>query len=82
MLSGRAEVEAGEVMGRYFNTQQAASRWQIGKPRRFNEVVADMTGASRLLFRYHVAKYATVVELSTNGQESPLLIEQSLPLVH
>lgn len=69
MLSGRAEVEAGEVMGRYSNMPEAGSRWQIGKPRKFNEVVADMTGASRLLFLYHVAKYATVVELFTNGQK-------------
>ena len=36
MLSGRGEVEAGEVMGRYFNTPEAGSRWQIGKLRRFH----------------------------------------------
>ncbi|MEG1327949.1 MAG: hypothetical protein RSD99_23825, partial [Janthinobacterium sp.] len=35
MLSGREEVEAGEVMGRYFNTPQAASRWQICQRREF-----------------------------------------------
>ncbi len=79
MLSGRGEVEAGEVMGRYFNMPEAGSLWQIGKLGRFNWAVAGMTGASRLLFRHHVAKYATVVESFASGQKPQFLIEQPLP---
>lgn len=67
MLSGRGEVEAGEVMGRHFNMPEAGSRWQIGKLGRFNWAVADMAGVARRLFRYFFAKYATVVELFTSG---------------
>ena len=80
MLSGRGEVEAGEVMGRYFNMPEAGSRWQIGKLVRFNGAVAGMTGASRLLFRHHVAKYATVVESFASGQKPQFLTEQPFPL--
>jgi hypothetical protein len=67
-------------MGRYFNMPEAGSRWQIGQPGRFNWAVADMTGVSRLLFLYHVAKYATVVKSFANGQKQPSLVEQPLPL--
>ena len=80
MLSGRGEVEAGEVMGRYFNMPEAGSRWQIGKLGRFNWAVVGRTGALRLFFRHDVAKYATVVESFAGGQKPQSLIEQPFPL--
>ena len=80
MLSGRSEVEAGEVMGRYSNMPEAGSRWQIGKLGRFNWAVADMAGVARRLFRYFFAKYATFVESFAGGQKPQFLTEQPFPL--